>query len=294
MKTTGILISEARDEYLRQRQIEGLSQHTLKAYRLQLEILIRDLGDVPIGVVNTETLREHLGRQSHLKPSSLAHKARAIRVFFKWAYEEDLIPKNIAIKLKEPKLPKRIPKHLTIDELEVLRDACETPLEHALVEVLFATGCRVGELHRINISDVDFQRRSIFVIGKAGKEREVYFGAKASIWLRRYLESRQDNDPALIVTERRQRRDDGDVRHRRMSIAQIEYRLRKVSQRAGLGNRVTPHILRHTLATTLLNQGASLVAVQSLLGHDKPETTQLYTTLSGDSRRRAYDKYFVQ
>jgi len=131
-------------------------------------------------------------------------------------------------------------------------------------------------------------------MGKGSKEREVYFGARAQIWLRRYLDSRADEQDALIVTERRQRNDAGELQHQRMSIAQIEYVVRRVAKRCDLQDRVTPHVLRHTLATTLLNQGAPLVAVQSILGHTKPETTQLYATLSGSARRRAFERYFVQ
>lgn len=280
--------------YLKHKKLEGYSPHTLKAYELQLRILRRELADRQLDHITLDDLRAHLAAHAHLKPASLGHKVRSLRSFFRWAHEEELVDRNPALKLKEPKQGKRVPKHLSVEDVERLRDACDRPLEHALIELLFATGCRVGEIHKINRDDIDWQQRSIIVTGKGAKEREVYFGARASIWLRRYLDGRADDDAALVVTERRQPQADGVRVHQRMSIAQIEYVVRRIAKRCGLEDRVTPHVLRHTLATVLLNQGAPLVAVQSILGHTKPETTQLYATLSGGARRRAYQRYFVQ
>src|SRR5690606_25484734 len=144
-----------------------------------------------------EQLRGYLSVCGHLKASSMGYRVRALRAFFRWAHEEDIILKNPSLKLKEPKQAQRVPKHLTIEDVELLRDACQGPLEHALVEMLFATGCRVGELHQIDRNHIDWQRRAIVVLGKGNKEREVYFGARAAIWLKRYLESRTDNNAAL-------------------------------------------------------------------------------------------------
>lgn len=102
-------------------------------------------------------------------------------MFFKWLHEEETLLRNPAVKLKEPRLPHRIPKALSIEEVELLRDACESLLEHALIEFFFATGCRVGEIHGLNQDKLDWTRRSAVVLGKGNKEREVYFGAKAAL-----------------------------------------------------------------------------------------------------------------
>lgn len=287
-------LSAATATYLAAKRIEGFSPATLKGYGLQLKLLRRHIGDQLLEEVTLEDLRDYLRSQTHLKASSMGHKVRVIRAFFKWVHEEDLVLRNPSLKLKEPKQPKRVPKHLTIEEVELLRDACTSPQEHALVELLFATGCRVGEIHGIDRADVDWQRRCIVVLGKGSKEREVYFGARAGIWLKRYLEDRNDPHPALFVTTRRQRRADGELAHQRLSVYMVQYAVRRIASRCGLEDRVTPHVLRHTLATVLLNQGAPLVAVQSILGHTKPETTQLYATLSGAARQRAYERYFSQ
>jgi integrase/recombinase XerD len=279
-------LSAASELFLRTKRQEGFSDYTTNAYRIQHSLLIRDIGDIAIEDVTLAHLREHISHCTHLKASSIGHKVRSIRSLFKWLVEEEYLDKNPTLKLKEPKLPKRIPKALTVEEIEMLRDSAKTPIEHAMIEFFFATGCRVGEVHRLNRNAIDWSRQAATVLGKGNKEREVYFGAKASIWLRRYLASRTDSDMALFVTINKPLH--------RMSICQMQRLFARVAKRCGLEERVTPHVLRHTLATTLLNQGAPLAAVQSILGHEKPETTQLYAVLSGTARQQAYQRYFVQ
>ena len=175
-----------------------------------------------------------------------------------------------------------------------MRDACESRLEHALIEFFFATGCRVSEIHQLDRIELDWLRRSVVVLGKGNKEREVYFGAKAALWLKRYLDSRTDSCLALFVTKRRRQQIDGTLQHQRLSTSQMQRIFKRVAERCGLEEKVTPHVLRHTLATLLLNQGAPIAAVQSILGHASPTTTQLYVNLSGESRRMLYRKHFPQ
>lgn len=278
-------LSEASISFLSVRTQEGFSRSTILAYRLQHQLLERDIGDIDISDVTLQILREHLQHNSHLKPASLGHKIRAIKSLFNWLFEEELLLRNPTIKLHEPKRGKRVPKALTIEELELIRDSCRNALEHALIEFSFASGCRVAEIQRLNRSDINWQRNAANVVGKGNKEREVYFGAKARIWLQRYLAQRNDSDRALFVTVRQPHR---------ISIHQIQYISKRIARRCELQERVSPHKMRHTLATLLINQGAPLVAVQSLLGHEKPETTQLYTSLSGSSRQQSYERYFVQ
>ena len=195
-------LSEASQRYLATRTQEGFSPHTIRAYRLQHQILIREVGDVGLAAVTLDLLRIHLTHHGHLQSSSLCHKIRAIKGLFRWAEDEGICVPSPARKLKEPKLGHRVPKALPMDELEWLRDACRTTREHAVVEFFFATGCRVGEAVRLNRRDVDWQRGSVVVVGTGNKEREVYLGSKARIWLTRYFAERQDADPALWVTER--------------------------------------------------------------------------------------------
>ena len=159
-----------------------------------------------------------------------------LRAFFKWLYDEGLLPHNPAVKLKEPKTPKAVPRALAFDELELLRDSCATPLEHALVEFLFATGCRISEVQGVNRDQIDWDRRAVLVMGKGRKEREVYFGARCALWLRRYLASRTDSDPALFVTA---------MKRQKMSTWWMRKVIKAVAHRCGLGRKVSPHVMHY-------------------------------------------------
>ena len=288
-------LTAALRSYLEAKRLDGYGPRTLYSYRRQLQHLTIRLGsDTLVDQIQLEHLRTYLSGFTHLKTSSLANRVRVVKVFFKWLHEEETLLRNPAVKLKEPRLPHRIPKALSIEEVELLRDACESPLEHALVEFFFATGCRVGEAHALDQDKLDWTRRSAIVLGKGNKEREVYFGAKAALWLRRYLSNREDSSSALFVTDRRRVQENGNLSRQRMSISQMQRVFKRVAARCDLEKRVTPHVLRHTLATLLLNQDAPIAAVQSILGHASPTTTQLYVHLSGESRQATYRRYFPQ
>ena len=281
--------------YLRARRLDGYSDKTLYSYKLHLKRLILDVGcDTVVEEIKLEHLRTHLTSLTHLQTSSLANKVRALKAFFKWLYEEEILERNPALKLREPRLPARIPKALSVEEVELLRDACGSLLEHALIEFFFATGCRVSEIYQLDRIDLDWVRRSVVVLGKGNKEREVYYGAKAALWLKRYLDSRLDSSLALFVTKRRRLQEDGTLQQQRLSTSQMQRIFKRVAKRCGLEEKVTPHVLRHTLATLLLNQGAPIAAVQSILGHASPTTTQLYVHLSGESRQMLYRRHFPQ
>lgn len=279
-----MLLSEAWAAYEAEKRLAGYSPHTLTAYQLQHNLLLRYLGNKPLTEITTEDLKRYLAAQTHLKPASLGHRVRFLKSLFRWAHEEGLITSNPATKIHEPKVPKRVPKPLPEEDLESLIVACQTPLEHALVDFLFTSGCRIGEVHGLNRRDIDWENRSVIVRGKGDKEREVYFSVRAAIWLRKYLKSRKDNEEALFATERRP--------YRRMSIAQLRYILKRVANRVGLKTSVHPHRLRHSYACHLLENGAPLELIQTLMGHEKLETTRLYAALSGPRRRELYRRYF--
>ncbi|MEH7336786.1 tyrosine-type recombinase/integrase [Neobacillus drentensis] len=279
-----MLLSKAWETYESYKRIEGFSPQTLKAYKLQATLLIRYFKDVKLNTITTVQLKEYLAKSSEtLKPSSLAHRIRFMKSLFRWSHEEGYISKNPAAKIKEPKAGKRIPKFLTEFEIEHLREACTSPLEKALFEFMFSTGCRIGEIVSLEKSRINWSNRSAIVRGKGDKEREVYFNIRCEIWLKRYLDQRQDGDAAIFVTER--------YPHR-MSIAQMRYIIKRISNRARINKSIHPQQLRHSYATHMLNNGAPLEVIQSLLGHEKSETTRIYAQLSGSLRRELYCKYF--
>ncbi len=279
-----MLLSKTWELYESDKKIEGFSPQTLKAYHLQSKLLIQYFNDVNIESLTTDRLKEYLAKSSeHLKPSSLAHRIRYIKSIFRWSHEEGHIPINPAAKIIEPKRGKRIPKFLTEREIEHLREACITPLEKALFEFMFSTGCRIGEIVSLDKNCINWSNRSAIVLGKGDKEREVYFNIRCEIWLKRYIDLRQDKDPAIFVTERHPHR---------MSIGQMRYIIKRISSRAGIHKEIHPHQLRKSYATHLLNNGAPIDVIQSLLGHEKSETTRIYAQLSGSVRRELYRKYF--
>lgn len=157
-------------------------------------------------------------------------------------------------------------------------------MEKALFEFMFSTGCRIDEIVSLDKNRINWSNRSAIVLGKGDKEREVYFNIRCEIWLKRYLDNRQDNDPAIFVTERKPHR---------MSIAQMRYIVKRISDRVEISKVIHhPHQLRHSYATHLLNNGATLDVIQSLLGHQKSETTKIYAQLSGSLRQELYRKYY--
>ncbi|MBB6452764.1 integrase/recombinase XerD [Salirhabdus euzebyi] len=277
-------LTKVWDTYKAEKRIEGFSPYTINAYQLQANLLVRHFQDISPQSITTQGIKEYLASSSKgLKPSSLAHRVRFIRSFFRWLHEEGHITTNPAAKIKEPKVGKRIPKFLTEREIEHLREGCYTTMEKALFEFMFSTGCRIGEIVSLNKNSINWGNRSVIVRGKGDKEREVYFNIRCDIWLKRYIQERTDQDKAIFVTER--------IPHR-MSIAQMRYVIKRISNQAGIDKTIHPHQLRHSYATHLLNNGAPLDVIQSLLGHEKSETTRIYAQLSGKLRHEFYRKYF--
>jgi integrase/recombinase XerD len=279
-----MLLSQAWQIYSADKQIEGYSPATLKGYKTQHNLLIRHFGDCDLDEITLPALKTYLiEKGGHLKPSSLGMRIRFIRAFFRWAAEEGYCQANPARKLKEPKLGQQVPKALSEEDTVELQEACRSPFEHALVEFMYSTGCRIGEVHRLDRSSIDWDNHSCVVLGKGNKEREVYFSLRAALWLKRYLKQRKDADPALFVTERAPRR---------MGIDQLRRVVKRVASRSDIQVNVYPHKLRHSFATHLLNNGAPMEGIQTLMGHQKLETTMIYAHLSGPRRKEIYTRYF--
>ncbi|WP_342669988.1 site-specific integrase [Domibacillus iocasae] len=188
-----MLLSQAWETYESDKRIEAFSPQTLKAYQLQVTLLIRHLGDIEINSLTTENLKEYLSESSKtLKLSSLAHRVHSIKSLLRCLYEEGHISINHAAKIKEPKAGKRIPKSLTERKIEHLCEVCYTSLEKNLFEFRFSTGCRIGEIITLDKNNINWSNHSAIVRGKGDKEREVYFNIRCDIWLKRYIESRHD------------------------------------------------------------------------------------------------------
>ncbi len=278
-------IRQKVDQFLAAKRLEGLSELTLEGYALELRIFAEHIAK-PVEDITTGDIRAYLGRFSHLKMSSIAKKLSVLKSFFGWLSDEEIISRDPARRIKPPKKEQRLPKALTIEELEMLREACKTYRERALIEVLYATGGRLSEIQALNKNDINYQTMSARVIGKGNKEREVYLSYKALYHLKKYLMSRLDDEPALFITERRP--------YRRVSNRAIQREIKVIAERSGIQKNVHPHTMRHTFATLTLNNGADLSSIQALLGHTDPSTTQVYAQVTESRKKEAYKKHLVQ
>jgi integrase/recombinase XerD len=271
--------------YLSAKKLDGLSSRTIENYQLELK-LFSDKVKKKTQDITAADIRVYLGSLKQHKMSTIGTKLSVLKSFFSWLSAEEMIQKDPTAKLKSPKTEKRLPKSLTIEELELLRESCKTIRQRAFIEVMYATGCRLAEVQQLNKNDINLQNMSTNVIGKGNKEREVYLSFKALYHLKKYLKSRNDECEALMTTERKP--------YRRLSKRGIQREIAAIAKMAGLEKKVSPHVLRHTFATLTLNNGAELVAVQELLGHSSPETTLRYARITEERKHEQHKKYLVQ
>ena len=165
-----------------------------------------------------------------------------------------------------------------------MRDACEELRDLAIIDLLYSTGIRVGELVRLNISDVNMEQRECVVFGKGDKERRVYFDAKAKIHLIEYLSSRTDRNPALFVSL--------NGKHNRLQISGVEIRLRQLGRRLSL-DRIHPHKFRRTMATRAIDKGMPIEQVQKILGHSQIDTTMQYAIVNQSNVKSSHQKFIA-
>ena len=176
-----------------------------------------------------------------------------------------------------------IVKHTISDEsIERFRDNCQEIRDLAIIDLLYSTGIRVGELTRLNIRDVDFEQRECVVFGKGDRERRVYFDAKTKIHLQNYIHSRSDDNPALFVTL--------DEPHNRLKISGVEVRIRELGRKTNI-DKLHPHKFRRTMATRAIDKGMPIEQVQKLLGHSQIDTTMQYAIVNQNNVKASHQKY---
>ncbi|UQN14019.1 site-specific tyrosine recombinase XerD [Gulosibacter sp. ACHW.36C] len=286
------------ERYLRHLTIErGLSANSLGAYRRDLDRYVEFLAeqgiDDPAQVTANEPrefmawLRDPDGL--NLAASSAARIASSVRGFHRFLDDEGVVPEDVASELQTPKLPKRLPKALTVDEVQRLLDAAggDTPeqlRDRALLEVLYASGARISEAVGLAVDDV-IDRDMVRVRGKGDKHRVVPLGSFAQDALNAYLvrarpgfAAKGKGSPALFL----------GVRGGPLSRNSAWNILQRVAERAELTTHVSPHTLRHSFATHLMQGGADVRVVQELLGHSSVSTTQIYTKVTADALREMY------
>jgi len=274
---------------------KGLSSNTIQSYARDLEKLFRFLRKE--GILWMKTDEEGLVRFIHhqsragLSPRSMARLISSIKSFYNFLVLDGMVRKNPAVNLSSPKTWLALPKFLTVKEVESLlgqpdEENVRGVRDKAMLELLYATGLRVSELIALRVKNVNLEDGFLLCVGKGGKERIVPIGDSAALAVRRYLEEGRDkflkeSSEYLFLSQR------GNA-FTRQGFWKL---LKGYAKKAGLVQKISPHVLRHSFATHLLERGADLRSVQLMLGHSQITTTQVYTHVSRKRLRRVYDKY---
>ena len=272
--------------FLDAKKIEGCSARTLLYYGTTLSHFFL-LNNEPVRKISTEQIRSYLSDYQKINNCSnvtVDNIRRNISSFFSWLEEEDHILKSPMHRIHKIKTKKQIKEVISDETIEKLRDNCTCHRDLAIIDFLYSTGIRVGELVKLNISDINFEERECIVFGKGDKERKVYFDAKAKLHLQVYLNTRQDNNPALFVTLANP--------YVRLKISGVEIRLRQLGRKLGL-ERIHPHKFRRTVATRAIDKGMPIEQVQRLLGHSQIDTTMQYAIVNQTNVKVAHRKYIA-
>lgn len=270
--------------FLAAKRIEGCSEKSLKYYQATTQAMLDGIGK-PIKEIVTEDIRQYLTnyqQERHSSRVTIDNIRRILSSFFSWLEDEDYILKSPVRRIHKVKTASNIKETYSDEALELMRDSCAEIRDLAMIDLLASTGMRVGEMVLLNRDDVDFTERECVVFGKGDKERMVYFDARTKLHLQAYLESRSDDNPALIVSLKSP--------FTRLSIGGVETRLRELGRHLGVP-KVHPHKFRRTLATMAIDKGMPIEQLQQLLGHKRIDTTLQYAMVKQSNVKLAHRKY---
>ena len=280
--------------------VKGLSEYTVKGYSADLESLSQFLsadGVVSVTDFNRDHVRKYLSwlLECGYERSSVSRKQSVLRQFFRWLYQEDYIESDPIPRRLPMKKDKTLPVFLTREEIERLISAATEnqtfPLisvrDVALIELIYGSGLRVSEACKVNIPDLNINEMTILITGKGSKQRIALFGERSKLSLDIYL---REARPLLVENE-------SDVTQplflsrngSRLSVRSIQDRVKRYARKSGLGSKVHTHALRHSFATHILEGGGDIRVLQDLLGHETPDTTQIYTHVTGLQARKSYN-----
>ena len=272
--------------FLDAKRIEGCSDRTLNYYKITVEQFICQV-ETAVRKITTEEIREYLSnyqKRNNCSNVTIDNIRRNISSFFSWLEEEDYILKSPMKRIHKIKT-KTVVKNIISDEgIEKLRDNCKEKRDLAIIDLLYSTGIRVGELVNLNIDDIDLEGRECVVYGKGDKERRVYFDAKAKVHLKEYIDARTDTNEALFVTL--------DAPYNRLKISGVEIRLRKLGRTLEL-EKIHPHKFRRSMATRAIDKGMPIEQVQKILGHSQIDTTMQYAMVNQSNVKMSHQRYMA-
>lgn len=288
---SGVIVAETEQKevellpaFIAAKRVEGCSEKSLRYYESTIHNMLEAVSK-PEKQITTEDLRSYLDtyhRRGTVSKVTLDNVRRILSTFFSWLEDEDYIVKSPVRRIHKVKTGKTVKETYTDESLELMRDYCDNPRDLAMIDLLASTGIRVGELVKLNRSDVDFENRECIVFGKGNKERKVYFDARTKIHLQKYLASRADDNEALFVSLIKP--------FDRLQISGVEIRLRKIGRDLGI-HKTHPHKFRRTLATMAIDKGMPIEQVQQLLGHQSIDTTLQYAMVNQANVKNSCKKF---
>lgn len=283
-------VNISNEEYLNMflaaKKIEGCSERTIQYYKVTVEHMLKQ---IPIEVrrITTDDIRGYLAAYQQINCCSkvtVDNVRRNLSSFFSWLEEEDYILKSPMRRIHKIKTKQPVKEIISDEMIERLRDNCTCLRDLAMIDLLYSTGIRVGELVGLNKSDIDFEERECIVYGKGDKERRVYFDAKSKLHLQNYLRSRTDNNPALFVTL--------DAPYERLKISGVEIRVRELGRKLNI-EKIHPHKFRRTMATRAIDKGMPIEQVQKILGHSQIDTTMQYAIVNQNNVKTSHRRYIA-
>ena len=272
--------------FLDAKSIEGCSKRTLDYYRRTIQHLLNKT-TTPVRKISTDEIRTYLvdyQKKNNCGKTTIDNIRRNLSSFFSWLEEEDYILKSPMRRIHKIRVKTVVKEVISDEAIERMRDECKEKRDLAIIDLLYSTGIRVGELVNMNLTDIDFEGRECTVFGKGDKERKVYFDAKAKIHLKNYIDSRDDNNPALFVSL--------DAPHNRLQISGVEIRLRNLGRSLNL-NKIHPHKFRRSMATRAIDKGMPIEQVQKILGHSQIDTTMQYAIVNQNNVKTSHQRFLA-
>lgn len=272
--------------FLQAKQLEGCSAKTLKCYKGAIHKMISVINKSVVAV-STDDLRKYLTDYQKMNDCgkvNLDNIRRILSSFFMWLENENYILKSPVRRIHKIRTTKPVKETIADESMEIMRDNAANARDLAIIDMLASTGMRVGELCRLNIHDINFEKKECVVLGKGDKERLVYFDARAKVHLQNYLKERRDDNPALFVSLLKP--------YPRLAVSGVESRLRKLGKELNI-DKVHPHKFRRTLATRAIDKGMPVEQLQSLLGHSQINTTMEYAIVNQANVKSSHKKYIA-
>ena len=276
--------AEILEDFLSSKRLEGRSEKTLDLYRFTIEKMLERI-DKNICIMTTADIRDYLSWyqiEHGVSKATIDGIRRNLSSLYRWLEDEDYVFESPLRRIHKIKITKKVKEAYSDEDFERLRDGCKYLRDLTILEFLFSTGMRVGELVKLNRKDIDFEERECIVLGKGDKERTTYFDARTKLHLKEYLDSREDDNPALFVSIRKPAT--------RITTGCVEIMMRRLGIRSNV-EKCHPHRCRRTCATTALEKGMPLEQVQRMLGHEQISTTLLYVMVQDSTIKNSHRKY---